>query len=103
MRARATEVWLSVSAWMRRTWSKGTEEKRRTVSVGPSQPIMPAGMRTRSELGLGLGRAASMTEARARSTSPVVKHVDQREGTAAERARLGELVKMPSMSGAVLR
>lgn len=98
MSASMTEVCESVSAWTVVICSGGTDEKRRTVRVGPSHPIMPAGMRVR----LFLGSAASTIEASPMSAEPSTTICPMREGTALTSSQLVQ-VSSPSMRVMVLR
>lgn len=76
----------------------GTDEKRRTVRVGPSHPIMPEGISTRSLSGF----AASTMEARPMSAAPDWIMDPMREGTALMSEHPVQ-VSSPSIRETVLR
>ena len=91
-------MWLSRSACSSVMALSGTFEKRRTVRVRPSQPIMPTGSRVR-----GVGACTeSMMEANPTSARPSQSSVTMREGTQGLSSTSASF-SSPSMSGAVLR
>jgi len=97
-RHKTTDVWLSVSAYTSVTRSAGTLENSRTVSVGPSHPIIPHGT-TASGTEL---RTASTIDASAISTAPSANIPAKCDGTAGTNSS-PERRSSPSTRGSVLR